>query len=116
MSDIRIDADANIPITDNDLEIVTGQEAIGQDIRRSIRVVKGEYFRDVNMGIDYNNEILIKGATAELISTRFRAEIFAVPGVLDIRGFNITQEGRAATITIEKIVTQEGTFPFEEVI
>lgn len=115
MSDIKQTTSTGyLPIVNNDLVLVTGIEAIGQDITRSIRVVKREWFRDQSIGIDYYQEIFVKTQNLRIIEARFRTEILNVPGVLRLIGFRLEKDPttRTLTITIDSVVTQEGEFPY----
>ena len=109
--DLKQDSEGYILIEDNDLATVTGQEAIGQDITRSIRVWKREYFRDQSIGIDYSKEIFAKGTPITLIISRYKNVILNVNGVESIRDFQFTNTNRSAIITAE-IVTKDGSFPY----
>ena len=103
-----------LDLVDNDLTQVTGIEAIGQDITRSIRVIKREWFRDQSLGIDYYNEIFAKGVSLALIESRFREAILNVPGVLRLINFRLEadSETRNLTLQIDSIETEEGSFPY----
>jgi len=115
MSDIKQNLETGyLDIADNDLQLVTGIEAIGQDITRTIRVIKREWFRDQSIGIDYEREIFVKGISLAVIESRFREAILNVPGVIRLINFRIDNnaENRTLTIEIDSVVTEVGSFPY----
>lgn len=116
--DIKINADGTIPIENNDLAKVTELEAIAQNVSIKLQIIKGEYDRDRNEGVDYFGKILKKGYPENLIETEIKNAILSVEGVLGISGFqlSVNSETRAASIIIDKITCKEGVFPFEVTI
>jgi len=119
MSDIKQNTSTGtIQIENNDLVLITGIEAIGQDITRSIRTIKREWFLDQSLGVDYFNEIFIKGQSLRVIETRFKQAILDVPGVLSLKGFRLEKdsENRTLSLTIDSVVTADGSFPYADAV
>ena len=76
--------DGDIVFTDDlDLALVTGQAAIGQDIRMRIQTWLGESIYDVNFGTPFL-QVIFKGSP-NLLATQFIIEqiVLATPGGID---------------------------------
>jgi len=115
MTDLRQNLSTGyLDLANNDLQKVTGIEAIGQDITRSIRIMKREWFRDLTLGIDYEREIFVKGISLAQIESRFREAISNVPGVTRLINFRLEKnsETRTLTLEIDSVETELGSFPY----
>jgi len=116
MSDIKIDINTqDLVYTDNDLTFTEdSQESIGQDIATYLRTCKGEWFRDVTMGLDYFNEILKNGIDPGIIASRIKQAILSREGVLSVQGVNVVFDSATSllTVTVEKIFVKDGSFPY----
>ena len=114
--DIKQNADTGfLPVVDGDLVLITEKEAIRQDITRRVRTFLGEIFRDVSQGIDYYNIVFEKGIRDQTRLSEFQKVILSTAGVIRIEGFDfsIDSETRVATLKVQKVVTEDGFFPFE---
>ena len=56
--DLLLDANGDLVIESGDLQLSTGVDAINQDIRLTITLFLGEWFRDVDLGLPWEQEIL----------------------------------------------------------
>jgi len=117
MSDIKIDINTmDLEIENNDLVIIDEIEAIGQDIATYMRTIKGEWFRDTLIGVDYYGKIFIKNIPISIIDAEIRNAILSRPGVISIENMEISidKTTRNLTIIVEKIKCKYGVFPFSE--
>jgi hypothetical protein len=114
MANIKMNDDYTFPLTDRKLTRVTGIDAIRQEMLIALRVFKGEYFRDTELGVDYFNVIFRKGISQNIVDAEIRKTIQGIEGVLFIEGYSSEwdKENRAYTITINKVVTVDGVYPF----
>ena len=115
--DIKINTDGTFNIINGNIELVTGQDAIAQDIRSAIQTIRGEYFLDSSVGIDYFNEILIKNYNPIIIENAFKNAILERPGVVQITSFvfDVNKTNRSATLNFSA-QTIEGEIDITEVI
>lgn len=115
--DIKINEDGTFNVVNGDIELVTGQDAIAQDIRSAIHTIRGEYFLDSSVGINYFGEILIKNYDPIIIENAFKNAILSRPGVLQITNFifDVNKTNRTATLNFS-VKTIEGEIDITEAI
>lgn len=107
--DIKVSDEGYLYIEDRDLVMVTGEDAAKQDLRSRIRFIKGEYFLDSTIGIDYMNVVHTKTATDLQIEREFIKAIQESPFVDRITKFNITSTDGIRSSEIEcSVLVVEG--------
>ena len=113
MSDIKVDFDNNyeLPIIDGDLVLVTGQEAIKQELIITFRTWLGEYFRHTTIGMDYKNIILRRGISQNIINSEIQRVLLSVTGVISIEDFEASVDSGLLSVSAN-IKTKDGEFPF----
>lgn len=99
----------DLRVADGKPVMVTGADAIAQEIRVRLRWWRGEHFLDVSAGVPYLQQILGKGVSEDAIRAVLREEIESVPGVGHVESIAIVTDrpNRFATITID-VVTEDG--------
>lgn len=99
----------DLRVADGKPVMVTGADAIAQEIRVRLRWWRGEHFLDLAAGVPYLQQILGKGVSEEAIRAVLREEIESVPGVGHVESITIVTDrpNRFATITID-VVTEDG--------
>lgn len=108
MRDIKIDTDGFLLFDETDFETVTDKESIAQAISIRLQIWRGEYFRNINMGLDYMNEVFKKGYDKDMLKSKIMIECLAVKGVKKVSGISIEISNNAGTITIGQIITDLG--------
>jgi hypothetical protein len=98
MSDIKLDDSGDIDLTNMSMTLVTGQEAIAQEIRISMRFFKGEWFLDTRIGIPYFQSILGEKPSEETVATIYRQALLSIPGVKTVDSVVVTLSDRTATV------------------
>jgi hypothetical protein len=94
MSDIKMDLSngstdfGDILIENNDLVMVTGKEAIKQDIVQRLRTFLGEWFLDNTIGVPYYQQILVKNPNQSNIDAIFINVILSTPGVTQLSEYS----------------------------
>ena len=94
MTDIAIDYNPlsstyqDIQIVNGDLVIVDGPQAILQNIIQTLGLFLGEWFLNVNLGIDYYGQILVKNPIQSTVDAIFINQILNVPGVTALLAFS----------------------------
>lgn len=113
MSDIALNLDPvsanfhDIVVQDGDLAIVTGRQAILQNIVQRLRIFLGEWFLDNTIGLPYFTEILVKNPDQSKIDALFLNQIMGTPGVLEVTSYSFTPNfaTRGLTISFEATTT-----------
>jgi hypothetical protein len=109
-------ADANNPDVGDlyldgvDIPLVEGKEAVAQHVLVRLKRVKGEWFRNVNDGIPYFEEILgQRNPDLPRIRRIFERAITSTPGVesLDRLDLSFDSTTRALTISNVEITTTD---------
>jgi hypothetical protein len=110
---IGLTEDLDIAIVDGGLWMVTGKEEIRQLLIQKLLRIKGEWFLDLDDGLEYFEVILEKGTSLADIEAIYINEIISTPGVIDINEFNLIYNPttRQADITCQ-IDTVDGEINF----
>ena len=81
--DLLLDSDGDLVVT-NDLQMVSGIDAVTQLVRIAILEFKGNWFLDLNLGVPYFQELLGHKFNASRAATAFRRVVLSVPEVVEI--------------------------------
>ena len=92
MSDFKLDADGNLDLSTNDLQLVTGADAIAQHLLIRLRMFRGEWFLDRRIGIPYFQSILVKSPNLTAVRGIYRTAITSTPGVIRVEKFSLDFE------------------------
>jgi len=116
MSDIALDADGDLLIATNSLSLVTGDDAIVQNLRIRFQFVLGEWFLDSRIGIPYFAEILIKNPDLTRVRGIFRQAILTTPGIDSLEEFTLDFDRAIRRLTLEFIARKDdgGILEFNE--
>lgn len=66
-----------------------------------LTLFKGEWFLDRSLGIDYQNEVLIKNPRPAVLRTLFAEATRATPGVAEVTQLRFDLNARSRVLTIE---------------
>ena len=80
--------DSNGDISTRGQQFITGQEEIAQTISTRLKLFLGEYFRDINDGTPWFQNILGKGQGLNQREAIIRRRISQTDGVRQITSFN----------------------------
>lgn len=80
---------------DDDLDVYnfgfdTGLEAVRTGVNRRLRLVKGEWFADLDAGVDYDGKIWGKAYTEQGARAELRAAILDEPSVVEVLSLVLT--------------------------
>lgn len=118
MSDIYlVPLTGELGLKNNDLQIVTGRDAIRQDVKQTLALMYGEWFLDTTKGIPYLQQILVKGPDLTAIQGIFIDAILSVNGVLELLtlAFDYDNEVRLLKITFQARTT-DGIINEEQIL
>jgi hypothetical protein len=116
MSDIALNNDGDIDVTNSDLSIVEGTDAIAQHISIRLQFFRGEWFLDTRLGIPYYQDVLVKNPDLVVIRGIFREVILETPGVQELVTFDTTFDAatRKLTVTFQALLTTGEILDFSE--
>jgi hypothetical protein len=96
--DLKLDATGDLDLTDNEFSLVTGAEAVAQDVRSRLLFFLGEWFLDTRLGVDWFGTVLVKNPNWPAIHAMFRKVIRETPGVREVT--HLTFDFNAGTRTL----------------
>lgn len=99
-------ADGDISIT-TDLEFVSGVAGIAQSIDLAINTFVGEWFANLDAGVDWYGTILGKGFNEPAIRAELRRAILSVDGVSTISKLETSLDNATRTLTVTWAVVAE---------
>jgi hypothetical protein len=95
-----VPGDAALTADGRDLELVSGPAKIVQNIKVRAGIFKGSWRYDRQLGVPYFDEILVFGATAELVRRRFQQLIAQTDGVLSVTSLTVRFDQPSETIFV----------------
>jgi hypothetical protein len=87
--DILLDANHDLAVSGQDLQLVAGKDAIRQALDIRLKFFRGEWFLDLNIGMPWLQQVLIKGPSPSLLTAVFRKEILGTPGVKSLSSLDL---------------------------
>ena len=84
-----------------DLQLVSGAAKIAQSIRVRAQIFKGSWRYDRQVGMPYFQDILVFGASTQLVRRRFQERIINTDGVLSIQSLTIRFDRTDGVIYVE---------------
>lgn len=92
-----------------DIAMVTGRDAIAQEIAVRLRWWRREWFLDGRKGVPYVEQLFAKGVSPATIAAVLKREIVAVPGVVAVRSLEVSIDGATRHgVADARIETTEG--------
>lgn len=94
---------------------LSGTEATAEMIRRRVRVFKGEWFLDLDRGINYRQGVMVKNPNPLVVESEFKAAIAAVSGFIRFLSFEFSISSARRLSVKFKAMFDSGIITFEEV-
>ena len=82
--DLELDSTRNLVVRNSDLQFVYDGEAIAQAVGVRLRFFEGEWFLNLETGMPYFQEILVKNPNIALIKSYIRETILDTPGINEV--------------------------------
>jgi hypothetical protein len=104
MSDLGMNLVTNdLDIRNGDLYLVTGTDAIAQNLQQTLQLWLGEWFLDTTKGIPFKQQILIKNPNLDVVQADIVNAAVAVPGVTQVMNvtFNYSNQSRTFSISVD---------------
>ena len=101
MSDIKLDANGDLFLDDSgSIVLVTGDEAIAQQLSIRFKFALGEWFLDTRIGVPYFQEILVKNPNLTRVRGIYQQLIITTPGIEAIESFSLTLDTPTRTLSL----------------
>lgn len=115
MANLKLDSNHDLVFEDGQLILVTGTEAIAQDIKVRLLFFKSEWALDTRLGIPYYEEVLGQKPILGIVKNLFRKIILQTPGVETVNNLDIVFESTTRTLFISFFATTTaGEIDFRE--
>lgn len=116
MSDIAV-VDDDIDLLNGDLYLTSGIEAVRQRLRQDLRMFLGEWFLDLDYGVPYFQDILVKNPNPQIVEGIIKIKILESPGVLELTAFSADINNASRQLTVDFTVRCfDGEIDFKEVL
>jgi hypothetical protein len=100
MSDLALDSNHDLTITNFDLVLLDGAEAVRQQLLIKLKLWRGEWFLDTDFGTPYLQSILGKQLTLSGAIAALRQSILEVNGVNGIDSLNYDYSAQQRTLSV----------------
>lgn len=91
----------DLVVEGGDLQLARGAAAIVQSVRIAMGFFAGEWFLDLDAGVPYYQEVLVKTPNINVLQGIFKDAILSVPGISDITTLNLSFDAASRTLTVE---------------
>jgi hypothetical protein len=110
MSDLYLDPLTNdLAIIGGDVQLVTGREAVRQQIMLRLSLQKGEWPLDIRAGVDWRGQIMVRNPDLQAIAAIFRQRILSTPEVIRLASFSLTFNNVTGLFSLAFIaITKDG--------
>lgn len=121
MSDLAISTvDDDLLLVAGAAQLVTGAAAVAQAWETHLTLFLGECFRDLSLGIDYQNLVLIKNPSKTVLRGLFAKASRETPGVSDVTDLRFAFDAPTRELTVTASVLYvdggQGTLTLSETI
>lgn len=107
--DLRLTEDGDLALAGGDLVLVSGQDAIVQDLRMALRFFAGEWFANQDAGVPYFEQVLVKNPNVTQLRGVFRAAVLGRPGVKELLSLELDVDPALRTLGVTfKVSTDLG--------
>lgn len=93
MKGFEMDSTGDVAIVDNKIPMVSGPNLVKQKVQNVLSTNKGEWFLDLNEGIDFDN-VLGKGVTEDIVRYEIEQGLLQVDSTFTITEFSCEIDSR----------------------
>lgn len=93
MKGFEMDSTGDVMIVGNKIPMISGQSLLQQKVQNALSTRKGEWFLDLEEGIDYDN-LLGKGVTEDLVRYEIEQALLQVDSTFVITEFSCDIDNR----------------------
>lgn len=107
-----------LTIRNGNLVLVTGEEAIEQNLRLRLKFFLAEHFLDERLGIPFYREVFVKNPNIRLLRTIFSEAIRTTAGIVSVDALEVVIDAPTRTLEVSFVATMEtgGTLTFDPFI
>jgi hypothetical protein len=101
--------------SNNDLILVTGVDAIAQDVTVRLKTFLGEWYLDTRVGMPYFEQLLGKKPRLGAVRSLFLEAIQQTPGIQTVNDLQVAFDGAARLLTVSfRADTTDGPLEYDE--
>lgn len=100
MSDLKLNDAHDLAITNGDLSLVDGQDAIAQQLEIRLRFWFSEWFRNRAEGIDFLRYVLVKNPQEQVIVTLLSRVIRETPGITALNDITLSYDNKTRSMSV----------------
>ncbi len=113
MSDIALNADGDLDITNAQLSLVEDAPgepaAIAQELKIALAFHRGEWFLNVLVGVPYLSQVFVKNPALGALNVLFTRAILSVPGIVEINELELSFDNSERLLSIDfNVRAQDG--------
>ena len=82
-------------------------EAIAQNVRTRLQLLRGEWFLDIDAGVPWLQEIMVKPSNLALAESLIKQTIAETDGITEITNFDLTYDNNIRELSINCTVLNE---------
>lgn len=115
MADLKLTTSGDLDLSTNDLQLVTGIEAIRQELQIRYRFFLGEWFLNTDEGVPYIQDLLKKNPSEARVRALMAEVALDTPGVEQIQNYTADLDAaeRRLTIRIDLAARVDGVLVYE---
>lgn len=107
----------DIDLKSGDLFLTDPIEATRQHLIANLRGFKSEWFLDLDSGVPYYQDILIKNPNVRIVESIFKEAIINTIGVIELTSFELTFDTATRTLILDfSVNTFDGEVNFEGLV
>ena len=101
--DLLLD-DNGVVLRSGDWAFAIDREGIQQRIGQTLRTIAGEWFLDLDYGLPYFEQILVKNPNLPSVQDLFRRALLSVKGVSSVERLTLSLDTTSRTLTVSWVV------------
>ncbi len=102
MNDLKLGVDGDLEMNKmGDLQLTMKGDAVRQYVQQRLRTFLGEWFLDLDVGVPYFQDILVKNPNINQIDGIFKNIILTTPGVVELLSFTMDFDQTVRSLTVE---------------
>lgn len=103
----RLDDNWDMTFGQGRANIATGPESVAQRVRQRLLLLQNEWFLDVEDGVPYLQEIMVKPANLPRVEYIIKRRILETEGVTEIREFSMSLDRDKRGLSVSATVANE---------
>ena len=101
--DLLLD-DNGVVLRGGDWAFAIDREGIQQRIGQTLRTIAGEWFLDLDYGLPYFEQVLVKNPNLPAVQDIFRRALLSVKGVSSVERLTLSLDAPSRTLTVSWVV------------